>query len=384
VVLIETHTLVVPLRLRAGAAVLLRIEADAASFTEDHLQIGGAVAAIGSLALEKIRSLERLEGENSRLRREIELAFDMVGESSAMRDLFQMIGRVAPAETTVLILGESGTGKELVARAVHKNSPRADGPFVAINCAALTETLLESELFGHEKGAFTGAVAQKRGRIELAEGGTLFLDEVGELAASLQAKLLRVLQNREFERVGGGRTLRADVRVIAATNRDLQQAVREGKFRQDLYYRLNVIAVRTPALREHREDIVPLATHFARRFAARAARTLEGVSPAARSCLMQYDWPGNVRELENAIERAVVLGSGEWILPEDLPDEIAEVRAAASSESGYHDLVREAKRKIIAGAIEQAGGSHAAAAKLLALNPTYLSRLIRNLDIRGS
>ena len=382
VVLVDTHTLIVPLRFRSETAVLLRIEGEPGSFAEDHLQIGGAVAAIGSLALEKVRNIERLEGENTRLRSELEVTFDMVGESPRMRELFQTIARAAPSETTVLILGESGTGKELVARAIHKHSPRAERPFVAINCAALTDTLLESEMFGHEKGAFTGAAVQKRGRIEYAEGGTLFLDEVGEMAPALQAKLLRVLQEREFERVGGTRSLRADVRVLAATNRDLQQAVREGTFRQDLYYRLNVIGIRTPALRERREDIAPLAAHFASRFAARSGRVLAGISPAARACLLQYDWPGNVRELENAIERAVVLGSGNWIVPEDLPEEIAEGGPAQTSASGYHELVREAKRKILTCAIEQAG-SHAAAAKLLGLNPTYLSRLIRNLDVRG-
>jgi Nif-specific regulatory protein len=382
VVLLDRHALVVPLRFRAETALLLRIEDHTGGFSEDHLQIGAAIAAIGSLTVEKIRNLERLEGENMRLRGEIDLAFDMVGESAGMRELFQMIRRVAPSESTVLILGESGTGKELVARAVHKHSTRAEAPFVAINCAALTETLLESELFGHEKGAFTGASAQKRGRIEMAEGGTLFLDEVGEMAPALQAKLLRVLQEREFERVGGTRTLRADVRVIAATNRDLQQAVRDSGFRHDLYYRLNVIAIRTPPLRERREDIVPLANHFAARFGARSGRVLAGISPGARAALLKYEWPGNVRELENAIERAVVLGCGDWIVPEDLPEDLAEAGGAESAASGYHERVREAKRRIIAGAIEETG-SHAGAAKALGLNPTYLSRLIRNLDLRG-
>ena len=226
-----------------------------------------------------------------------------------MRSLYRQIGRVAPSDSTVLITGESGTGKELVARAIHSNSPRAERPFVAINCAAITETLLESELFGHERGAFTGAIAQKKGRLETADGGTVLLDEIGELSPALQAKLLRVLQEREFERVGGTRSIAVDFRLVAATNRDLEQAIAAGTFRRDLYYRLNVVSLAVPPLRERPEDIPLLANHFARRHAANMKRRVTGVSPEALACLMAYDWPGNVRELENAIERAVVLGS---------------------------------------------------------------------------
>ena len=209
----------------------------------------------------------------------------------------------------MLIRGESGTGKELVARAIHRNSPRAGKPFVAINCAAVTETLLESEFFGHEKGSFTGAVAIKKGKLEAADGGTVFLDEIGELAPGLQAKLLRVLQEHEFERVGGTKTIKVDIRVIAATNRDLEAAISAGAFRQDLYYRLNVLTLETPSLRDRREDIPPLAAWFAQRFAKLTGRRIRGLSERTRACLLAYDWPGNVRELENAIERAVVLGS---------------------------------------------------------------------------
>src|SRR5207253_4817365 len=248
----------------------------------------------------------------------------IVGESPAIVKLLQMIARLAPRDTSVLILGESGTGKELVARALHRQSPRAAKPFAAINCAALTETLLESELFGHEKGAFTGAVAQKKGKLEAAEGGTVFLDEVGELAAPLQAKLLRVLQEREFERVGGTRPIKLDIRLIAATNVDLNEASRTGKFRQDLYYRLNVVSLEVPPLREHPQDIPLLAAYFIARYSEKVNRRVAGISPKARTCLLHYSWPGNVRELENAIERAVVLGSTELILPEDLPDSILE------------------------------------------------------------
>ena len=382
-VLEDDRVLAVPLVAGTRTTAVLRLEAGDQRFDEGHLQFVSAVAAIASLAIENATHIEYLEGENRRLKAEIELDHDMVGESPRIREVLRLITRAAPSDTTVLIQGESGTGKELVARAIHNNSRRSAKPFIAINCATLNENLLESELFGHEKGAFTGAVVQKRGKLEVAEGGTLFLDEIGEMAPSLQAKLLRVLQEREFERVGGTRSLPADIRVIAATNRELQQAIRAGTFRQDLYYRLNVITVPMPPLRERREDIPALANYFAARFAARSGRTLAGISPAARASLMQYDWPGNVRELENAIERAVVLGTADLILPEDLPEAIVEAVPSASSASGYHESVREAKRKIIFAALEQSNGSQSDAARLLGVNPTYLSRLIRNLGLKG-
>jgi Nif-specific regulatory protein len=270
-----------------------------------------------------------------------------------------------------------------VARAVHRNSPRAAKPFVAINCAALTETLLESELFGHEKGAFTGAVAQKRGKLEVAEGGTVFLDEMGELAPALQAKLLRVLQEREFERVGGTRPIRIDVRVIAATNRDLAESAKSGTFRQDLYYRLNVVSVEMPPLRQRREDIPLLAAYFAARAGERSKRHVLGVAPEARACLINYDWPGNIRELENAIERAVVLGLSDFILPEDLPEAVLETeQPAGATIAQYHEAIAEAKKQVILRAVQQAGGSYTGAAKLLGVHPNYLHRLIRNMNLK--
>jgi len=294
-----------------------------------------------------------------------------------------MIAKAAPADSTVLIQGESGTGKELVARAIHAGSRRSGKPFLAINCATLSETLIESELFGHERGAFTGAVAQKRGKLEVADGGTLFLDEVGELAPVLQAKLLRVLQEREFERVGGTRPIRVDIRLMAATNRDLEQPAESGLFRRDLYYRLNVIALVAPPLRERREDIPLLARYFVAKYAEKTGRRIAGISPAARACLMRYDWPGNVRELENAMERAVVLGSSDLIEPEDLPESALETGPDGDiSVGGYHEALIEAKKRLILGAIEEAGGSHQAAAKALGINQTYLSRLIRNLNLK--
>jgi Nif-specific regulatory protein len=307
----------------------------------------------------------------------------MVGHSPRMRDVYQFIERVAPSDSTVLIRGESGTGKELAARAIHKNSTRKEQPFVALNCAALTETLLESELFGHERGAFTSAICQKKGLLEVAEGGSVFLDEVGELSPTLQAKLLRVLQEREFVRVGGTRSIKLNVRFLAATNKDLQKAVREEKFRVDLFHRLNVISVTMPPLREHAEDIQLLAEHFASRYAQKCNRSVKGISPEARACLIQYDWPGNIRELENAMERAIVIGSSDFILPEDLPETLMETASSsASAPAKYHDAIRNLKKQLILGAFEQSGGSFTETAKLLGVHPNYLHRLIRNLDLR--
>jgi len=353
-------------------------------FDEGHLQLLTAIGGAAGIALDNAKRLMWLESENRRLQAEINVEHDMVGDGPRMREVYQFIHRVSASDSTALVCGESGTGKELVARAIHRNSPRAGKPFMAINCAAITETLLESELFGHEKGAFTGALGQKKGKFEAAEGGTVFLDEIGELAPAMQAKLLRVLQEREFERVGGTRTIKLNVRIVAATNRDLEDEVRKARFRQDLYYRLNVVSIRMPALRERRDDITALASHFAARYGEMAKRKIAGISPAARSCLTRYDWPGNVRELENAIERAVVLGSSELILPEDLPENVLE-NASSSGETAiaaFHDGVRQAKKRLIQSAIEQAAGNYTEAARLLGLHPNYLHRLIRNLQLR--
>jgi DNA-binding NtrC family response regulator len=285
----------------------------------------------------------------------------------------------------VLIQGESGTGKELAARAIHSKSPRSDKPFVAINCAAIPENLLESELFGHEKGAFTGAQAQRKGKLESANGGVVFLDEIGELAPGLQVKLLRVLQEREFERVGGTKPVRVDIRLIAATNRNLQEEVKAGDFRQDLFYRLNVVSLTMPALRERKEDIPVLARFFVEKHCKRSGAVPKQISREAIACLMNYDWPGNVRELENAIERALVLGESDDILPEDLPEALLERDPAPGvGETKYHDAVRNLKKQLIQEAIEQAKGNFTDAARTLGVHPNYLHRLIRNLDLRGS
>jgi transcriptional regulator with GAF, ATPase, and Fis domain len=356
----------------------------ATPFTEDDLQLVSAVAGLAGIAIENARQFELLGTENQHLRAQASLEHDMVGRSARMREVYQFIERVAPSDSTVLVSGESGTGKELAARAIHKNSNRKNQPFVALNCAALTETLLESELFGHEKGAFTSAITQKKGMIEVAEGGSLFLDEIGELSPILQAKLLRVLQEREFTRVGGTRSIRINVRFLAATNKDLPKAVKEGKFRADLFHRLNVISLVLPPLREHPEDIPVLAEYFAARYAKRCNRMVKGISPQARSSLLTYAWPGNVRELENAMERAVVIGSSDMILPEDLPDTLLESSPPGNGESSmkYHDAIRNLKRQLILGALEQTGGSFTQAAKLLGVHSNYLHRLINNLDLR--
>jgi Nif-specific regulatory protein len=360
----------------------------AARFDEHHLRLVRAIAAVASVALQNIRQVNRLENENRRLQAEIAIEHDMIGASPRMREVYKFIAKSAPTNSTVLIRGESGTGKELAARAIHQNSPRADHPFVAINCAALTETLLESELFGHEKGAFTGAVATKKGKLEVAQGGSVFLDEIGEMALTLQAKLLRVLQQHEFERVGGTRPIKADIRLIAATNRNLEQAIKDGGFREDLYYRLNVIRLNMPPLRERREDILPLAMYFAEKYARQCNRQIKGISPQAQACLLKYDWPGNVREIENAIERAVVLGSTDTIQIEDLPEAVIETAPPTGSPSGgvalnFYDAVKEAKKRLILDAFDQAQGNYTEAARLLGMHANHLHRLIRNLDMKA-
>ena len=377
--------LAVPLEVQGNMLGVMYLDASSpgARFDADLLQLVTTLGNITALAIENARHVERLGGENRRLNEELSIHHSMIGESKAMHEVYGFVSRVAGRDSTVLISGESGTGKELVARAVHTNSGRADKPFVAINCAAITETLLESELFGHERGSFTGAVSQKKGKLEVAEGGTVFLDEIGELAVPMQAKLLRVLQEREFERVGGTRPIKLDVRLIAATNRDLKEASRTGAFRPDLYYRLNVVSLHMPALRERREDIPMLAAFFATQYGEKVKRRVAGISPEARACLTRYDWPGNVRELENAIERAVVLGSTELILAEDLPDSILEETAASGEPvSALHDGIREAKKVLIERAIEQANGNYTDAAKILGVHPNHLFRLIRTLNLK--
>jgi two-component system response regulator HydG len=373
----------VPVYARQQLAGVIQVSISPAD-AEHAPEILSAVSVLAGAAIENVRELETLRNQNTLLCEQIRSGESgLIGESAVMRSLRAAIDRLAPRDTTVLILGESGTGKELVARALHRQSSRAAGPFVALNCAALTESLLESELFGHEKGAFTGAVALKKGKLELAQGGTVFLDEVGELAPPLQAKLLRVLQEHEFDRVGGTRTLRLDVRLIAATNRNLVEQVRKGAFREDLFHRLNVVALHTFPLRERREDILPLARHFLQLAATRHRRTLSGFSPEAEMMLHSYSWPGNVREVENAIERAAVLGSSETVVPEDLPDAVRGVaQTRDSSAAALEESVGNAKRETVMRAWRQAAGDYRTAAEILEMHPNSLLRLIRKLGLR--
>jgi transcriptional regulator with GAF, ATPase, and Fis domain len=307
------------------------------------------------------------------------LQHDLVGASPPIRKLIRFIERAARTDSTVLIEGESGTGKECVARALHRNGPRAPGPFVAINCAALSEALLESELFGHEKGAFTGAVAARRGRFELASGGTLFLDEIGELAASVQAKLLRALETREIDRLGGGRPIAVDIRLIAATNRNLEKAVANGRFREDLYYRLKVLPVRTPTLAERREDIPSLARYFLGVHASRAGRSDLEFAPEAMEMLVSRTWPGNVRQLQNAIEHAVVLGASTVLGPGDFPEDVR--REPEIPALTYQQAIRETKRRLFEAAFAHGNGNYKEAARLLGLHPKAIHRSNRNLDL---
>lgn len=312
----------------------------------------------------------------------------LVGHSQKMIELYKQIAVVAPAGSTVLVTGESGTGKELVARAIHRNSPRCDKPFVAINCGALAETLLESELFGHAKGSFTGAVSDKRGLFEEAHGGTILLDEIGETSPSLQVKLLRVLQEGEIRRVGSVRAARVDARVLAATNRDLEHEVKEGRFREDLYYRLNVVTVRVPPLRERREDIPLLAAHIMnkpRKMRARAA----SISKEALAMLEQYDWPGNVRELENTLEHAAVYARGSVITPEDLPEKIVRHSRAARRENElratFEDFptLDELERRYLVYVLESFGGSRARAAEMMGIDRRTVTRMIERYGLQA-
>ncbi|HJW98931.1 MAG TPA: sigma 54-interacting transcriptional regulator [Terriglobales bacterium] len=368
---------------RIAAVIYLDTQDPKVRFDDNHLQMLTAIGSLTSLALENISYVDALKRENRELRTQIAVEHNMVGQSPRMREVFELVRRVAPTDSTVLIQGESGTGKELVAHAIHSNSRRGGAPFVAINCAAIAETLLESELFGYEKGAFTGAVAQKKGKIEVASGGTLFLDEIGELALPMQAKLLRVLQEREFERVGGTRSIKVDLRLIAATNQNLQEWVQSGNFRKDLYYRLNVVSITVPPLRDRREDIPDLADYFIAKTAKKCNTRIKTLTPPAKLCLMNYDWPGNVRELENALERALVLGSTEAILVEDLPEAISEATPPAGSPATkYAGAMKDTKRQVILQALQDANGNYIEAAKCLGLHPNSLLRLIRRLDLK--
>ena len=336
------------------------------------------------------KALERrdLIEQNRALKKQLEdlrAKGQVIGSSPAFRRMMTLVEQVADSSATVLIQGESGAGKELVASTIHRSSPRSRGPFVAVNCAALPETLLESELFGYEKGAFTGAAGRKEGRFELADGGTLFLDEVSDLSPVTQPKILRVLQEGEFERLGGTKTLRVDVRIVAATNQDLAQMVREKRFREDLYYRLKVITINVPPLREKREDIRVLAQHFLRVYAAKNGRELEGFTGEAIERLEAYAWPGNVRELENLIERSVVLARKDRIEAEDLPDEIVGVKRPPRD--AILELIgtplAEIEQRLLDETLRITGGNKTQAAKLLGIDPRTVSRKLERQEESG-
>lgn len=333
------------------------------------------------------RALEdrRLRADLQAFREEVRTRYqfaNIIGKSKPMQDLFALISKVATSRTTVLVQGKSGTGKELVAKAIHYNSPRRHRPLVTVNCSAIPKDLLESELFGHVKGAFTGAIAHKRGLFEEADGGSLFLDEIGELNPELQVKLLRVLQEREVKRVGDTQTHTVDVRLIAATNRDLAQAVKEGAFREDLYYRLNVIPIVIPELKERPEDIPLLATHFLLNYTKEANAPIEEISKEAMRLLLEYDWPGNVRELENAIERAVILGRGPQLLPEDLPEPLRARQVERQREPNPgHPTLEELEREYITTILQETGWHRLKAAQILGIDRRTLYRKIRTYGL---
>ena len=324
------------------------------------------------VVLDKVFETEHLRSETKQLRSRVRdrvAPNNIIGTAPPMQRVFEIIEQVAPSKATVLITGESGTGKELVADAIHQRSPRAGKPFIKLHCAALAESLLESELFGHERGSFTGAATRKDGRFSLADGGTLFLDEIGEISPAIQVKLLRFLQEREFERVGGTQTIHVDVRVIAATNRNLLEEVAKGRFREDLYYRLNVVALEMPALRDRRSDIPALARFFLDRYARDNGKTIDDFAPSMLDTLVSYDWPGNVRELENAIERAVVMATGSQLESKHLP---SSVRPASASVAGMPAIpgstLAELERYAILETMKAAGGSTSKAAEMLGIS----------------
>jgi transcriptional regulator with PAS, ATPase and Fis domain len=351
--------------------------------SNDHNRASRIVDGGAQRAMATVLERKRLERECELLAEEIGGRHRMVvGKSPEFHYALNIAKKAAPSRSTILLLGESGTGKEIFARTIHNWSDRKDKPFVAINCVGLSRELLESQLFGHERGAFTGALELKKGKMELAHGGTVFLDEVGDISTELQTKLLRFLQEREFERVGGTTPIRVDLRIIAATNRDLNNAVREGHFREDLYYRLNVVPLTLPPLRERKEDVPALANYLLKRSALETSKNFIGITEEALKKLITYSWPGNVRELANVIESAVVLGQGPELTLHDLPATVVSTAPKVLPDGfSYHKAIDDYRRELIAKTLAQTHGSRAAAAKVLGLQRTYLSRLIKALRV---
>ena len=375
----EIYVIVMTAYGNVGSAVEA-MQAGAADYLTKPLQLEELLHKV-----EQVCERHRLYVENRELRAELQDRHrieGIIGESGQMLEVTSLVRRVAPSEATVLIRGESGTGKELIAQAIHYASPRAAKPLIRVNCAALPENLLESELFGHEKGSFTGAVATRKGRFESADGGTLFLDEIGDLPLHLQAKLLRVLQEKEFERVGSSQPLKVDVRVLSATHRDLEKLMKSGQFREDLYYRLNVVTIVLPPLRERRQDLPALMDHFLRRFAAKNGKTIRGFSHEAREALLRYDYPGNVRELENLIERAVVLTRDDVIDRGDLPLTLEESEIRDDKEPHLLAAVEGLERRMIKNALARAGGIQTRAAELLGITERALRYKLAKYGLR--
>ncbi len=337
------------------------------------------------LKVKKVLHYRHLEKENLLNRERLGERFDfsnIIGKSPAMKELFETLAMVAPTDATVLLLGESGTGKEIIANAIHQNSPRKDQAYIKVNCAALPETLLESELFGHEKGAFTGAQAKRKGRFELADGGTLFLDEIGEMSPATQAKILRVLQEKEFEAVGGTRTISVDVRIIAATHKDLETEVKEGRFREDLFYRLNVVPITIPPLRNKKEDIPLLAEHFLKMYTEKNNKDIKTFEPRVMDALVRYPWPGNVRELENIVERMVIMSRGDTIVVEDLPPDFKTLQNGEEERPiPTGSSLKEIEKEVILKTLERTKGNRTKAALVLGVTRKTLQNKIKEYGI---
>jgi transcriptional regulator with GAF, ATPase, and Fis domain len=382
--------LAVPMRIKDRCIGVLEIlnKKNGRNFDDDDLQWLEIFANQGAIAIQNARTFQQVRNEVDLLQDQVNTDqgyHTLVWASPAIEEQLQLVERVAPTESTVLILGESGVGKELIAEQIHLKSNRATHPFIRVNCAALPATLLESELFGHVKGAFTDAVSDRRGRFELADRGTIFLDEIGDLPLPLQAKMLRVIQEKTFERVGASETVTVDVRIIAATNRDIETLVEKGDFRSDLYYRLNVLPLQIPPLRSRPEDITVLAEFFLKRFARETNKHVTGFSDEAMEALLSYNWPGNVRELENAVERSVVITRHERVMPEDLLlHGTAGTADATFQGKNLKDSINLFKRQFIRQALDRHGWNHTETAKELQIQRSYLSKLVKDLKIKST
>lgn len=356
---------------------------DGHPFNENDLEILNVFANVCAQALQNARKINQATARNAQLTEQVAKEYKIVGNSAGVKKAISDGLKVSDTRASVLILGESGTGKELMARMIHDRSSRRDGPLVILNCGALTETLLEDELFGHEKGAFTGALVQKKGKFELADRGTLFLDEIGEMSLNMQTRLLRVLQEGVYCRVGGSQNIHVDVRVISATNRDIEKLVASNQFREDLYYRLNVVQIKVPSLRERRTDTILLANHFLKQFKEEQARYQLEFSQKTINVLKTYTWPGNIRELKNAVERAVIMCEGNLIVPDDLPFAVSKQKTETFEAQDLKSAILQFKKELVIKTLESVQGNRTKAAKVLKIQRTYLSRLISELDIQG-